>query len=84
MFFVGPWTVGAVTRDRAERAEEAVARAERLEGEREAEAARVAEEERTRIARELHDIVSHSISVVTIQAQAVRRRLGPDHAPGGR
>jgi signal transduction histidine kinase len=37
-------------------------------------------EERTRIARELHDIVSHSISVVTIQTQAVRRRLGPDHA----
>jgi signal transduction histidine kinase len=37
------------------------------------------QEERTRIARELHDIVSHSISVVTIQTQAVRRRLGPDH-----
>ena len=41
---------------------------------------RAAAEERTRIARELHDIVSHSISVVTIQTQAVRRRLGPDHA----
>ena len=78
VFFVGPWTVGAVTRDRAERAEEAVARADRLEREREAEAARVAEQERTRIARELHDIVSHSISVVTIQTQAVRRRLGPE------
>ena len=51
-----------------------------LEREREAEAARAAAEERTRIARELHDIVSHSISVVTIQTQAVRRRLGPDHA----
>ena len=80
VFFVGPWTVGAVTRDRAESAEAAVARADRLEREREAEAARVAEQERTRIARELHDIVSHSISVVTIQTQAVRRRLGPDHA----
>ena len=80
VFFAGPWTVGVVTRDRAERAEAAVARADRLERERELEAARVAQEERTRIARELHDIVSHSISVVTIQTQAVRRRLGPDHA----
>ena len=38
------------------------------------------EEERARIARELHDIVSHAISVVTVQTQAVRRRLGPEHA----
>ena len=80
VFFAGPWTVGIVTRDRATRAEEAVARADRLEAEREQEAARIAQQERTRIARELHDIVSHSISVVTIQTQAVRRRLGPDHA----
>ena len=84
VFFAGPWTVGSVTRDRATRAEEAVARADRLEAEREQEAARIAQQERTRIARELHDIVSHSISVVTIQTQAVRRRLGPDHARGGR
>jgi signal transduction histidine kinase len=78
VFFVGPWVVGAVTHDRAARAQEAVARADRLEAEREQEAARIAQEERTRIARELHDIVSHSISVVTIQTQAVRRRLGPE------
>ncbi len=76
VFFVGPWTVGQLTRQRASAAEEALARAARLE----AEAARIAQEERTRIARELHDIVSHSISVVTIQTQAVRRRLGPEHA----
>jgi signal transduction histidine kinase len=80
VFFGGPWTVGVVLSGRIASAEEAVARAERLERERELEAARAAEQERTRIARELHDIVSHSISVVTIQTQAVRRRLGPDHA----
>jgi signal transduction histidine kinase len=80
VFFVGPWSVGVAVRTRIARTEEAVARADRLEREREAEAAAAAAEERTRIARELHDIVSHSISVVTIQTQAVRRRLGPDHA----
>lgn len=80
VFYVGPWVLGTVVRARAVRTEEAVARAERLEAEREAATARAAAEERTRIARELHDIVAHSISVVTIQTQAVRRRLGPEHA----
>jgi signal transduction histidine kinase len=75
VFLVGPWSVGTAVRQRALRTEEAEARAVRLE----AEQAAALQEERTRIARELHDIVSHSISVVTIQTQAVRRRLGPDH-----
>ena len=78
VFFVGPWLVGILVRGRTARAEEAVARADRLEAEQAAEAARAAADERQRIARELHDIVAHSISVVTIQTQAVRRRLRPD------
>jgi signal transduction histidine kinase len=66
-------------RQRSTSARAAVDRAERLEREQELRASVAAAEERTRIARELHDIVSHSISVVTIQTQAVRRRLGPEH-----
>lgn len=80
VFFVGPWTVGVVLSGRLASADAALARAAQLEHERELEAVKVASAERNRIARELHDIVSHSISVVTISTQAVRRRLGPEHA----
>jgi signal transduction histidine kinase len=76
LFFVGPWWVGRLVRQRTRQAEELVLLAER---ERERETKAAAEEERARIARELHDVVSHSISVIAVQAQAVRRRLGPEH-----
>jgi signal transduction histidine kinase len=76
LFLGGPWLLGRLVRQRERQAAERVRQAE-LERDRRSDAA--VAEERARIARELHDIVSHSISVVTIQTQAVRRRLGPEH-----
>jgi len=75
LFFGGPWWVGRLVRQRVRQADELV-----LLAERERETASAVAEERGRIARELHDIVSHAISVVTVQTQAVRWRLPPELA----
>lgn len=49
----------------------------KLEAARTAAAERAVAEERARIARELHDVIAHSVSVMTVQAGAVRRLLQP-------
>ncbi|MGC4813765.1 sensor histidine kinase [Micromonospora sp. DT228] len=55
-------------------------RATTLEREREAESRAAVAEERTRIARELHDVVAHSLAVMIVQADGARFMLDRDPA----
>jgi signal transduction histidine kinase len=73
--FVVAWVAGYALRERAERAEAAEERATQAEREREAAARVAVAEERARIARELHDIVAHAVSVMVLQIGAVRHKL---------
>ncbi len=73
--FAIAWVAGWAVRLRAFQAEAAEERATHAEREREAAARVAVAEERARIARELHDIVAHSVSVMVLQVGAVRHRL---------
>ncbi len=77
-----PWWLGSTMRVRHEREQELVAQTIELEREREDNARRAVFEERVRVARELHDVVAHHVSVMGIQAGAARRVLDrrPDAA----
>ena len=66
------WVVGDYVRNRRRYLADLEARAERLEQEAEQNRQRAAEEERLRIARELHDVVAHQVSLMAIQAGAAR------------
>ncbi len=75
--FVVAWVAGYALRERAEQAEAAEERAVHAEREREATARIAVAEERVRIARELHDIVAHAVSVMVLQVGTVRHNLLP-------
>jgi signal transduction histidine kinase len=71
------WLAGFALRGQAEQAAAAELRAAQAERERDAATRIAAAEERARIARELHDIVAHAVSVMVLQVGAVRHQL-PD------
>jgi signal transduction histidine kinase len=73
MFFGGPLVAGRIVRRR-------VLRERVLEVERDTKAVEAVAEERTRIARELHDVVAHAISVVVLQARGGRKVLTEEPA----
>ena len=75
---IGAWMAGATLRGRRAHVAELEDRTVRLERERELEASRAVAEERLRIARELHDVVAHNLSVVVVQAQAAQRTIDRD------
>jgi len=70
---IGPWAVGLVIRSRRLLTEQLTARGRELEAERTLFATEAVRYERARIARELHDIVAHCVSVMVIQASAGQR-----------
>jgi signal transduction histidine kinase len=78
LIFTIVWVVGFSLGRKFAEADEARERAARAEREREQRARAAVAEERARIARELHDVVGHSVSVMTVQASGVRRLLRPD------
>jgi signal transduction histidine kinase len=75
-----PLAVGDAVASRRAYVAELVYRAERAEQTREEEAERRVEQERLRIARELHDVVAHTISTINIQAGVAKHLLGKDPA----
>jgi signal transduction histidine kinase len=75
VILVTAFVVGDNLRRRREHVADLAERAERAEREQGLLAERRVAAERTRIARDLHDVVAHSVSVMVIQAAAARRNL---------
>ena len=70
VFLAAAWLLGDSIGSRRAYVREIEEKAERLERERVTEARRVVAEEQARIARELHDVVAHALSVIVVQAGA--------------
>jgi signal transduction histidine kinase len=82
MIFFTAWVAGLLSRTKRANLQAARSRAERAEAELDRQAALAAARERTRIARELHDVVAHHVSLIAVQAEAAASLLPgrPDQA----
>ena len=78
VLFGGAWLAGRLVQERKRYVEVLEQRTRVLEREQEASARIAAAEERVRLARELHDAVGHSVSVMVVQAGAERLALGDE------
>jgi signal transduction histidine kinase len=80
MFVGAPWLAGLALRIRHDREQTWRARDKALRADREESERRAVTAERARIARELHDVVSHAIAVTVLQARGARRMVGVDES----
>ena len=74
-FYTIAWILGKTIQHRNELSRRLSERAETLEQTRDAEVEKAVSDERSRMARELHDVVSHNVSLMTLQAGAARQAL---------
>jgi signal transduction histidine kinase len=79
-FATATWGAARTIQHRTRLSAELHEAALRAEEEREEQAARAVADERRRIAREMHDVVAHSVSVMVVQAGGARRILDRDPA----
>jgi signal transduction histidine kinase len=77
---VAPMLLGELAYNRRALLDELAARADRAEGDREREAQRRVAQSRLDIARDLHDVLSHTVSVMTVQAGAAQDAIARDPA----
>jgi signal transduction histidine kinase len=78
VFIVPPWLAGRALRDRTRRLRELEAVRAELEAEHARAEELAAEAERARMAREMHDVLSHSVGLITLQASAGERLAAQD------
>jgi len=78
VYTIGPWVLGVALRETLERNRELAIDAERARVETELAGAAAAAAERERIARELHDVLAHSLSVMVVQASLAEDLVARD------
>jgi len=77
LIFLTAWAAGVLSRTKRANLQAAESRADRAEAELDRQTSRAAAQERARIARELHDVVAHHVSLMAVQAEAATSLL-PD------
>ena len=75
VFLSGAWAIGRIIQGRRRRTTELEALTRELEAQRDLQAQAAVTIERGRIARELHDVVAHNVSMMVVQAGAAERVL---------
>jgi len=75
LIFLTAWAAGTLSRTKRANLAAAESRADRAEAELDGQVSQAAAQERTRIARELHDVVAHHVSLIAVQAEAATSLL---------